>query len=60
MDSPPGEDVLLGSWRRARTRIGNLLKMGVSKDHAISTGRSSRGPWRLSCTEATQLAMSNK
>lgn len=47
-------------WRRARTRIGNLLKMGVSKDHAISTGRSSRGPWHLARTEATQLAMSNK
>jgi RNA-directed DNA polymerase len=47
-------------WRRARTRIGNLLKMGVSKDHAILTGRSSRGPWHLARTEATKLAMSNK
>ena len=47
-------------WRRARTRIGNLLKMGVSKDHAVSTGRSSRGPWHLARTQATQLAMSNR
>lgn len=46
-------------WRRARTRIGNLLKMGVSKLHAVLTGRSSRGPWHLARTEATQLAMSN-
>ena len=47
-------------WRRARTRIGNLLKMGVPKDHAVLTGRSSRGPWHLARTEATQLAMSNQ
>lgn len=47
-------------WRRARTRIGNLLKMGVPKDQAVLTGRSSRGPWHLARTEATQLAMSNR
>ena len=46
-------------WRRARTRIGNLLKMGVSKNQAVLTGRSSRGPWHLARTEATQLAMTN-
>lgn len=47
-------------WRGARTRIGNLLKMGVSRSHAILTGRSSRGPWHLARTKATQLAMSNE
>ena len=47
-------------WRGARTRIGNLLKMGVSRAHAILTGRSSRGPWHLARTKATQLAMSNE
>jgi RNA-directed DNA polymerase len=46
-------------WRRARTRIGNLLKMGVPKVQAVLTGRSSRGPWHLARTEATQLAMTN-
>ena len=40
--------------------IGNLLKMGVGREQAISTGRSSHGPWHLSRTYATQLAMSNE
>jgi RNA-directed DNA polymerase len=35
-------------WRRPRTRIGNLLKLGTSKRHAISTGISRKGYWRLS------------
>ena len=47
-------------WRRRWTRIGNLLKMGVGREQAISTGRSSHGPWHLSRTYATQLAMSNE
>ncbi len=47
-------------WRRRWTRIGNLLKMGVGRKQAVSTGRSSHGPWHLSRTYATQLAMSNE
>lgn len=47
-------------WRRRWTRIGNLLKLGVGKRQAVSTGRSSHGPWHLSRTYATQLAMSNE
>jgi RNA-directed DNA polymerase len=47
-------------WKRCWTRIGNLLRMGVGKKQAVSTGRSSHGPWHLSRTYATQLAMSNE
>lgn len=47
-------------WRSRWTRIGNLLRMGVGKKQAVSTGRSSHGPWHLSRTYATQLAMSNE
>lgn len=47
-------------WRRRWTRIGNLLKLGVGREQAVSTGRSSHGPWHLSRTYATQLAMSNE
>jgi RNA-directed DNA polymerase len=35
-------------WRRPRTRIANLLTMGTSKRHAILTGISRKGYWRLS------------
>jgi RNA-directed DNA polymerase len=37
-------------WRRPRTRIANLLKLGTSKRHAILTGISRKGYWRLSKT----------
>ena len=47
-------------WYRRWTRIGNLLKLGVGKRQAVSTGRSSHGPWHLSRTYAAQLAMSNE
>ena len=46
-------------WRTRRTRINRLLKLGVGREHAFSTGLSSHGPWHLARTEATQLAMSN-
>jgi RNA-directed DNA polymerase len=47
-------------WRRPRTRIGNLLKLGTSRRHAFSTGLSRKGYWRLSRTLATHTGMSNE
>jgi RNA-directed DNA polymerase len=47
-------------WRRPRTRIANLLKLGTSKHHAILTGISRKGYWRLSKTLATQTGMTNE
>lgn len=47
-------------WRRPRTRIGNLRRLGVSKRQAIAIGMSSKGPWRLSRTYASQVGMSNQ
>jgi hypothetical protein len=46
-------------WRRPRTRIGNLLKLGTPRQHAFSTGLSRKGYWRLSRTLATQTGMTN-
>jgi RNA-directed DNA polymerase len=47
-------------WRRPKTRIANLLKRGTSKRHAILTGISRKGYWRLSKTLATQTGMTNE
>jgi RNA-directed DNA polymerase len=47
-------------WRRPRTRISNLLKLGTSRRHAISTGLSRKGYWRLSRTLATHTGMTNE
>jgi RNA-directed DNA polymerase len=46
-------------WRRPRTRITNLLKLGTSQRQAILTGISRKGYWRLSKTLATHTGMTN-
>lgn len=47
-------------WRRCKTRIRNLLALGTSRRHAILTGLSRKGPWRLAKTLATQTGMTNE
>ena len=49
----------LKQWRLTRTRIRKLLSLGVSKTQAIPVGMSSKGPWKLARTYATQLGMNN-
>ncbi len=46
-------------WRWTRTRIRHLLSLGAPKSQAIPVGMSSKGPWRLARTYATQLGMNN-
>jgi len=46
-------------WRLCRTKIGNLLKLGVALRAAIITGVSSKSYWHLARTPATQQGMSN-
>ena len=47
-------------WKRPRTRIRNLLALGAPRDHAVATGLSRKGYWRLSKTLATHTGMDNK
>ena len=47
-------------WRRCRTKVRELTKLGTSLRLAISIGLSRKGPYRLAKTLATQLAMNNK
>ena len=46
-------------WRKPCTKIRSLLKLGTEKGHAIRTGLSSKGYWRLARTLATQTGMTN-
>ena len=46
-------------WRRARTRIQNLLRLGTFERSAILAGLSRKSYWRLSRTLATQSGMTN-
>lgn len=46
-------------WRRPRRRIGQLIKLGVSKRDAIRLGLSRKSYWRLSKTLGTNMGLSN-
>ena len=47
-------------WRWPRTKIKHLISLGVSERQAIKTGCSSKGPYAMSRTPITQMAMSNE
>jgi RNA-directed DNA polymerase len=47
-------------WRHPRTKIQNLVRLGVNRDMAIKHGMSRKSYWRLSQTPATRYAMPNK
>jgi RNA-directed DNA polymerase len=46
-------------WRRARTKVRNLLALGTWKREAILTAISRKSYWHLSKTLATQTGMTN-
>jgi len=46
-------------WRLCRTKVRNLLGLGVRKRHAVLTAISSKSYWHLSRTAATQAGMTN-
>ena len=46
-------------WRRAKTKVRELRKLGTSLHAAIPVAISRKGPWRLSRTLATQTGMTN-
>ncbi len=50
----------LKQWRKPRTRIRSLIKLGTRTRTAVSLGLSSKGPYRLARTLATQSGMTNK
>jgi RNA-directed DNA polymerase len=49
----------LKQWRRARRRIGELIKLGSPKYQAILTGLSRKGYWHLAKTLSTNCGLSN-
>lgn len=47
-------------WRKARTKVTNLLRLGVDIVKAACIGASSKGYYRLSRTYAVQLGLNDK
>ena len=46
-------------WRRARRRIGELIKLGSARHQAILTGLSRKSYWHLAKTLSTNMGLSN-
>ena len=46
-------------WRRARRRIGELIKLGSARYQAILTGLSRKSYWHLAKTLSTNMGLSN-
>lgn len=47
-------------WRRTRTRVRELMKLGVGERHAVKAGMSRKAYWHLAKTEALNVALSNR
>jgi RNA-directed DNA polymerase len=50
----------LKQWRKSKTRLKQLIKLGVCPRVARGTANSGKGPWRLSKTTAVHRALSNE
>ncbi|MCY2974539.1 MAG: hypothetical protein NTW52_07700 [Planctomycetota bacterium] len=46
-------------WRHVRTRIRELIALGVSRRQAIRHGISRKGPWHMAKTIASGVGMTN-
>jgi len=44
-------------WKNRRTRVGELLKRGVYRNSALTTGCARKGPWRMSKVKWVQIAL---
>ena len=47
-------------WKRARTRIAELMARGISKAFAVPVGASRKGPWRMSQVKWVVFAVSGR
>ena len=46
-------------WRKPRTKVRNLMKLGVHVKAAVACGITSKGPWRSAKTPGINQALSN-
>lgn len=46
-------------WRRPRTKVRNMMRLGVHVKAAVACGITSKGPWRSAKTPGIQQALSN-
>jgi RNA-directed DNA polymerase len=46
-------------WRKPRTKVRSLMRLGVHVRSAVACGITSKGPWRSAKTPEIQQALSN-
>jgi group II intron reverse transcriptase/maturase len=44
-------------WKNRRTRVVNLMKRGISRAYAVTTGCARKGAWRMSKVKWVQIAL---
>jgi len=49
--------VIWKHWKNRRTRVGELLKRGISRNYAVTTGCARKGPWRMSKVKWVNIAL---
>ena len=47
-------------WRKTKTKVRNLLRLGVPLDLAVTSASSNKGYWRNSKTPGINMALSNE
>ena len=47
-------------WKNRRTRVRELLKRGVFRNQALTTGCARKGPWRMSKVKWVQIALPDR
>lgn len=47
-------------WRKARTKVRNLMRLGVSKSLAVTSGSSGKSYWRNAKTAGIHIALNNE
>ena len=52
--------VVWKQWKNRRTRVRELLKMGVYRKQALTTGCARKGPWRMSVVKWVHIALPDK
>lgn len=48
------------SWRKVRTKVTNLLKLGVNKSLAVACGSSGKSYWHSSKTEGINKGLTDQ
>jgi RNA-directed DNA polymerase len=48
------------SWRRTRTKVRNLMRLGVKGNLAVQCGATNKSYWQSSKTEGIHIALNNE